>query len=158
MIDPRGNSPTKIIPPAPLPAVSRKRLRKVKDFIPPPCSCRYCNGPVVLIANEDLYGRPYGKWPYMYMCWACNAYVGLHAGTDLPLGTLAKKELRAARSDNKALFFAVIERYGISRDEAYENLATKLRIPRSDCHFGWFDEDMCNRAGEICRAALEVAP
>lgn len=158
MIDPRAYSATKLIAPPPLPAISRKRLRKVLNPIPAPTECRYCGGPVKLVNNSVLYRKPFGKWPYMYLCVPCDAYVGLHPGTDIPLGTLANKALRDVRKEHKATFYELIERLGIDRTEAYERLAEKMKIPHADCHFGWFDIEQCELAGRICRAALEVAP
>ncbi len=158
MIDPRAHSPVRIVPSAPLPCVARSSLRRVRNPVPPPTTCRYCAGPVHLVNNAEIYGREYGKWPYAYWCRPCNAYVGLHPGTDIPLGTLANKELRKLRNENKDLFHEVVERFGLSRDEGYENLSRKLGIPHAECHFGWFDEDRCRQAGEICRTALLEAP
>lgn len=158
MIDPRAYSPVRLVPPAPLPAVSRKRLRKVLNPLPAPCECRYCGGEVKLIQNSEIYGAQYGKWPYMYICWACDAYVGLHPGTDIPLGTLANRQLRNARNAAKSAFHAVIAGFGIERDEAYENLAGKMKIPREQCHFGWFEVDQCKAAERICRTALQELP
>lgn len=157
MIDPRAYSTTKLVPPAPLPAVSRRRLRKVLNPIPAPTECRYCGGPVGLYNNSVLYRKPFGTWPYMYLCVPCDAYVGLHPGTDIPLGTLANKALRDASKEHKATFYELVEVLGLDRTEAYATLADKMKIDRAECHFGWFDIEQCEQAGAICREALLVA-
>lgn len=151
MADPRANSPEKIVPPAPLPVVSRHALRRVKDWMPPPTCCPYCNGPVRLVNNSEIYrGREYGDWPYAYWCQPCDAMVGLHPATDLPLGTMADKELRDARKEAKSLWQRVSSIEGMSRNQAYEWLAKKMGIPKQECHFGHFDLERCEIAYSVC--------
>lgn len=154
-MDPRIGSETKIVPPHPLPHVSRRALARVKDALEPPCACRYCGGEVVLVSNKVIYGREYGDWPYAYLCRACRSYVGLHPSTDLPLGTLANESLRKIRNSSKAVFHRLIEKLSISRSEAYSRLATKMGKPISECHFGMFEEEDCVKAEAICARELK---
>ncbi len=154
-IDPRANSPERLAAPSPLPHVSRRALKRVKDALPAPTHCRYCDGSVHLVNNSEIYnGRSYGDWPYAYLCSDCDAYVGLHPDTDVPLGTLADGGLRNARNKSKALFHKVKERRGLSRSLAYQWLAGKLGIPVSECHFGWFESEQCARVVFVCNADL----
>lgn len=159
-IDPRAHSECKLLAPKPLPYVSRKALKRVKNPLPAPTECPYC-GPgsrVFLVNNSAIYnGRSYGDWPFAYLCRSCGAYVGLHPDTDLPLGTLADRELRLARSENKAHFNALMKKLGLSRNEAYQSLAEQMGISVEDCHWGWFDLDQCKRAGRICQENLRVS-
>lgn len=148
-IDPRASSEEKLVPP-PLPFVSRKALRRVKEYMTPPNQCRYCGGPVRLINHSEIYGREYSEWPYLYDCRTCDAYVGLHPQTDLPLGTMADAELRSARKTNKAKFISLMKNRGWDRDKAYSWLALEMGICKGACHWGWFDSDQCVRAGELC--------
>lgn len=154
-LDPRHASAEKIIPPFPLPHVSRKALRRVKNPLPAPTECRHCQGPVDLVGNEAVYGRQYGKWPYLYRCVQCDAFVGLHPDTDIPLGTLAKKDLREARKSAKALFHEVQARKGWSRNQSYAWLATRTSTPPEECHFGWFDMLACLRAKKACSLLID---
>lgn len=39
----------------------------------------------------------------------------------------------------------------IARKKAYEDLAVKLNIPVEECHFGYFDMDMPNKACGILK-------
>ncbi len=153
--DPRANSAEKIEHDDILPHVSRRALARVTDWAPPPETCNHCNGMVMLIPNSAIYGRSYGDWPYAYACTECDAYVGLHPHTDLPLGTLANKEERQARMENKRAFVQLQERLGISRREAYSWLAKELGIEISKCHWSMFGVDTATRAGEACRKTLE---
>ena len=153
-IDPRANSPEKLVPPPPLPLISRRALQRVRNPLPAPEACPYCNGQVRLVSNDAIYGKLYGDWPYAYLCAPCDAMVGLHPGTDIPLGTLANRVLRRARSISKQLFHHTKERYGFTRSQAYEWLALQMQIPLGECHFGWFDLAQCDQAAEICKGVL----
>lgn len=162
-VDPRANSPEKIKLPDvewyPLPYISRRALKRVKNPLPPLVTCPTCgpNAPVFLVNNEEIYGREYGDWPYAYLCENCDSYVGLHPGTDLPLGTMADKETREARKRNKLAFFRMKDELGISRSEAYKRLAEGLSIPVSECHWSWFDAERCKQAGAVCREIIKQA-
>jgi len=154
-IDPRAFSKEKLKPTHPLPMVSRKALKRVKDQLPQPADCRYCGSPVRIATHQEVYiGRSFGNWPYMYLCDGCGAYVGIHEGTDLPLGTLANEELRMSRKTNKRIFIVVIAGEVMKRAEGYKWLAGEMNIPVSECHWGWFDLDRCAQAGEICTAKI----
>lgn len=158
MIDPRANSTQRIVPPTPLPVVSRHALRRVKDALPIPTTCNCCSGTrVQLVEHAEIYdGRSFGDWPYAYLCRDCGAYVGLHRATDLPLGTLADKPLRDARKTCKAPF-EQIWRDHMTRVEAYAWLASQLGIPGEQCHFGMFDIDRCHQARKACQQYLQSA-
>lgn len=118
MIDLRALSTKKLDAPHPLPHVSRKALKRIKDALPKPTACNCCSAPVELVENSEIYnGRSFGDWPYAYLCRSCGAYVGLHPDTDLPLGTLADKRLRDARKVSKAPFEMIWRDY-MTRTEA----------------------------------------
>lgn len=151
MIDQRVGNAEKIIPEDPLPYVSRKALKRVKNPLPVPKECPYCEGAVELVENSAIYnGKLFGDWPYAYLCKPCDAYVGLHPDTDVPLGTLANKGLRDARKKAKANFHELMEMTHLGRSGSYEWLAEKMGILVGDCHFGWFNESQCEYANDIC--------
>ena len=153
-IDSRATSGSKIPAPDPLPHVSRRALRRVKDRIEPPTICPYCDGPVALVENSEIYnGRSYGDWPYAYLCAPCDAYVGLHPNTDLPLGTLANAELRQLRKQAKAAWQQVSGLHGWDRSRAYQWLASEMGIPAAECHFGHFNLVRARAARGICESA-----
>jgi hypothetical protein len=156
-IDQRAFKVDKIEPPHPLPFVSRKALKRVKNPLPAPETCRYCgpNTPVFLGHHDEIYGRAYGEWPYLYLCENCEAYVGLHPFTDIPLGTLANAELRQARKANKAKFITLQRAKSWSRSRAYQWLADQMGIKVEECHWGWFEIGQCEQAGDICNLELE---
>lgn len=158
-IDPRAYSESRIEPPMNLPHVSRRALKRVRDPLPIPESCRYCGPrhPVFIAHHSEIYrgGRSYGDWPYVYLCDCCGAYVGLHPHTDIPLGILADHDLRLARVKSKKRFMEVSDLYGWSRSEAYHWLAQSLGIPVRQCHFAWFDVDDCAIAERACKAKID---
>ncbi len=122
---------------------------RVRDPLPPPNDCPYCNGLVQIVNNEEIYGNPFGEWPWAYRCKPCDAYVGMHPQTDIPLGKLADKATRSARKLAKGVFNPLWQRGMITRNEAYILLANHLNIPVAQCHFGWFDRSTCEKVISI---------
>lgn len=156
-IDARAASVEKLVPPHPLPYVSRKALKRVKDRVAPPTDCHHCGSMVELVSNAEIYGREYGDWPYAYKCIGCDSYVGIHPNTDLPLGTLADKDTREARKACKKAFIDFQRASGMSRNQAYAWLAQRMAILKSECHWGMFSVAQAELAGAICKEQLEEA-
>lgn len=147
---PREDSPEPLDAPPPLPHVSRRALKRVKNPLPFPMECPYCDGTPRIVNNAEIYGREYGEWPYAILCDGCGAYVGLHPHTDVPIGTLADKRLRKARKDGKWWFMEMQKECAMSRGSAYQWLADQLGITVGECHWGWFDEEQCRKAENAC--------
>lgn len=118
------------------------------DTYPIPTACPYCHSPVIFAGNEKVYGRKYGNG-MCYMCTACDAYVGVHAGTRIPLGRMANKRLRKLKNMAHAQFDRAWRQGGISRGEAYRRLAWFYGIPVKECHIGWFDVAMVSKVIEV---------
>ncbi len=119
------------------------------DKYPIPIICPYCNGKVIYTSNATIYGREYGNGR-CYRCMKCDAYVGVHNRTNIPLGRLANRELRELKKECHALFDPVWKQNkNIKREHAYGRLANVLNIPINECHFGWFDKEMLLKAKEI---------
>lgn len=156
-VDPRSRSKDKLFAPSPLPHVSRRALARVRDRIEPPKACHCCGGPVKLTNNRDVYnGHSFGDWPYVYRCTQCQAYIGLHPDTDLPLGVMAGRATVMARKEAKNAFLRLTgSRFHYDRSAAYAWLAKEMGISPTVCHFGMFDEQEAKRAGQVCRDELE---
>lgn len=102
---------------------------------------------MLLVNNSMIYGRPYGKWLYAYLCHSCNSYVGVHPNTKIPLGHLADLATRKARIRSKKPFFDMVKsHFSGNRGNAYKWLAKEMNIDSSECHFGMFDIEMCQKA------------
>jgi len=135
-------------------------------------TCPYCSSPAVLTDSVEVYhGNSFGM---IWLCRPCQAWVGVHKGTDKPLGRLANKELRDWKIKAHAAFDPIWEaklrhrRAGgkgksgkdsggpgykkeYARGAGYKWLAVQLGIPKADCHIGMFDVETCKRVVEICK-------
>ena len=139
---------------------SKRATARVKNPLPMPTECPCCNdwntgkpstGCIEVVSNDEIYGRLYGDWPYAVICHNCEAYVGLHPFTNIPLGTLADAPIRHARKTCKEPFEALHRTGKLTRSDAYQKLADKLGIDVGECHFGWFSIDMCKKAESAAR-------
>ena len=115
--------------------------------------CPYCGAEVVLRNSSEVYhnNKYYGK---MWVCSNfpdCDAYVGCHAGTTIPLGRLANKRLRNLKKEAHRQFDPIWKSGLMSRKEAYRWLADMLRIPIDECHIGMFDIKMCQKVIYLCK-------
>lgn len=157
-LDPRCLVTEKLAPPHPLPFVSRRALKRVKERLAIPRFCNCCGGPVRLVNNMEIYGREYGDWPYAYRCEHCGAYVGLHPKTDLPLGTLADRETREARKQKRLFIPLIRDRFNGNRDAAYQWLANGMGIEKRYCHWGIFTAEQCETAARFIAQELRKMP
>lgn len=112
--------------------------------------CPYCNCAFVLVDGDVIYPhRQDLKSRKFYLCEPCNAYVGCHAGTDMPFGRLANAELRKAKMDAHTAFDSYWKNAGISRGQAYHWLCKKLGIDFEDCHIGMFNRRISKSFSDI---------
>lgn len=134
---------------------SRSAIKRVKNPLPEPTVCPHCGSGVSIYTHKEVYGRNYSDWPWLYKCSGCDAQVGMYPFTGIPLGTLATREMRHARNHCKQSFQLFIATSGLSRTEAYEQLAMALGIEKEQCHFGWFNVEMCYRAKHASLALMK---
>ena len=133
--------------------------------------CPYCNAPAVLVDSAEVYhGNSYGM---IWLCRPCQAWVGVHKGSDKPLGRLANKELRDWKIRAHAVFDPIWKekarrrqaggvgksgrpggphyKPAYARISAYKWLAEQLGLEREETHIGMFDVETCKRVVEICQ-------
>lgn len=122
-----------------------------------PEKCNICDGKVIYVSNARIYGREFGSGK-CYYCTKCSAYVGTHMSRPKEaFGILANEEMRNLKMKCHHLFDAkwgkepTIRKKKIARKRAYKDLAIKLGIPTKECHFGYFDMNMLNKAYEILK-------
>lgn len=126
--------------------------------------CPYCNGKTEFVDSSVIYGKSYGM---IYLCKPCNAYCGVHQGTDKSLGRLANKELREAKKEAH-FYFDQIARTGLinkiwkefipeisNRNKAYLWLSNQIGIEKENCHIGMFDVEQCKKVIEICKPLVK---
>lgn len=125
--------------------------------------CSYCGQSAELVHSSEIYGGGNGDGRSRGLYWLCRkdgAYVGCHEGGrgDVPLGSLANKELRIARQSVHAVFDP-LWRAKMRRDQcpkheargaAYNWLAEQMGIEIGFCHIAMFDLQQCRQAREIC--------
>lgn len=117
---------------------------------PIPTKCPYCGSKVIYTSNAKIYGKEYGNGK-CYKCINCDAYVGVHTGTDIPLGRIANKELRQLKKQCHDLFDRTWTKEKHNRQQKYKELANYLKIPQQECHFGWFDKEMLIKSLEYLK-------
>lgn len=117
--------------------------------------CPYCGGKPEYKDSGCVYKKSYGM---IYICQPCQAWVGVHKGTDRPLGRLADKELRDAKI-LAHFYFDALWKHGVSngrkkgevRKAAYKWLSNELGIIPIHTHIGMFDLETCKKASELCK-------
>lgn len=153
---PQNTEPSWLLPiPDGLPYISATAISRVRDALPVPTECPFCSGEVKLVNNQEVYGRSVGLWPFAYACQdGCDAHVGVHADTNIPLGILANKELRTAKQCAKQSFHAMMIGCGMSRPAAYKWLSLAMGIPLPQTHYGWFTLPQVRQAHLLTEAKL----
>lgn len=135
--------------------------KSVEEKIDPRCllsepkTCPYCKSAVKYTSHAEIYGgRVFSDWPFIYLCTnkVCGASVGVHSGTNHPLGTLADEATKAARKRAHAAFDPLWKSKKMKRGEAYKWLADKMDLERWRCHISWFDVGLCNQVVKHCLA------
>jgi hypothetical protein len=128
--------------------------------------CDYCGNEACLTRGKDIYpNMPSVHRLSFWKCTPCQAWVGCHKrgawtvqadgsrlvsdGT-LPMGRLAKADLRDAKRRAHRAFDPLWQNAGLSRRVAYAWLAHQLRIPVVDCHIGEFDAARCEQVIKLC--------
>lgn len=110
--------------------------------------CPYCYGKTEFVDSEIIYGKSYGM---IYLCRPCDAYCGVHKGTDQALGRLANKELRGYKKLAHEYFDKLWNtKGGMTRNEAYKWLSQQLGLNKEHTHIGMFSVKTCKRVIEVC--------
>lgn len=124
--------------------------------------CPYCRCNSKYVDSSLIYGKSYGM---VYYCGGCDAYVGVHKGTNKSLGRLANKELRDAKKEAH-FYFDSLWKHGIKkgrskhevRNSAYNWLSKKIGTPKKFTHIGMFNINLCRETVRICKPYKEKLP
>jgi hypothetical protein len=133
--------------------------------------CPYCGKTPCLVTGDTIYPhRPDLVEKNFWFCRPCDAYVGCHEANPRfgftgiePLGRLADKELRMAKSDAHTVFDPLWkgERKIFNRTQAYAWLAVAMGKEPEQTHIGMFDVAECKAvvtAVKNLRRQLETNP
>lgn len=100
--------------------------------------CPYCGSTVVYRSADGIYHEN-KKGTMLYVCSnfpECDAYVRVHAGTNIPVGSLANHELRSLRRTAHHYFDQLHLSGYMSKQDAYKWLADLVMAPMSEAHIG----------------------
>lgn len=131
--------------------------KKRKGFDISKMRCPYCGAPVVLRSADGIY-KNNERGMQLYVCTnypKCDAYVRVHAGTKIPVGTLANPELRTLRRTAHSYFDRLYKSGIMSKQDAYLWLSDLLQAPLSEAHIGYLGEYYCKQVIEESRKILE---
>ena len=122
--------------------------------------CPYCGAAPKYVDSIEVYRKSYGM---IYLCKPCQAWVGVHKGTDKALGRIANQELRYWK--RRAHFFfdqlwAKAIKQGRSkrqaRLDAYAWLSEELEIYSDHCHIGMFTVILCKKVEILCKPYCNI--
>jgi hypothetical protein len=113
--------------------------------------CPYCNRDSDFVDSAVVYGRSFGM---VYYCQPCQAWCGVHKGSNVALGRLAKADLREAKREAHKYFDKIFKRDIMDRTEAYTWLSDQLGLPREYTHIGMFSLETCKRATQVTKEFL----
>lgn len=118
----------------------------------PSVLCDYCGRDAPLTPGKTVYPhRPDLAHLNFYMCKLCDAYVGVHHNSTRPLGRLANRELRLAKSQAHRVFDPIWQTGRMSRTGAYAWLAREMQLTTAQAHIGRFDLAQCQAVCELVK-------
>ena len=118
--------------------------------------CPYCGSHSVLRSADGIY-RNNSRNTMVYVCSrfpACDSYVRVHPGTKIPMGTMANRELRALRNEAHHYFDQLYKKGHMSKEDAYQWLASILAAPMGQAHIGLLGDYYCRLVIEESKKVL----
>jgi len=108
--------------------------------------CPYCLSLAVLVGGDAVYPhRPDLHRKRFYLCRPCDAWVGCHPQTTVPLGRLANKELRGWKILAHAEFDKLWKEGRMKRTAAYKLMQRLMGMTPDEAHIGLFSVDQCKQ-------------
>ena len=105
--------------------------------------CPYCGARAFLRPASVVYGERAAPGSKLYVCGnypACDSYVAAHRTSQLPMRTLADKQLWKSGL--------------MSKRQAYLWLQAKLDLPECEAHIAKFSEGRCQLVIDLCEKFL----
>lgn len=134
-----------------------KKAKKRKGLNITPTRCPYCGSSVILKSADGIY-HDNSRNMMLYICSRypkCDAYVRTHAGTKIPVGSMANHELRTLRKTAHYYFDQLYTSGYMTKDDAYYWLASIINAPLSHAHIGYLSDYYCKEVIEQSKAYLE---
>lgn len=118
--------------------------------------CPYCGHKSKPVKGYEIYPYAQGELAMknFFQCMPCDARVGTHKVSGLPLGRLADEELRKAKMKAHGAFDVLWREKYMTRGEAYAWLAGEMDLEIDACHIGMFDVKMCNEVYKVSQLRL----
>jgi ssDNA-binding Zn-finger/Zn-ribbon topoisomerase 1 len=135
----------------------KNKKKKRKGFQAGSMRCPYCGSPVIFRSADGIY-HDNSKGMMLYVCShypQCDAYVRVHVGTNIPVGSLANHELRTLRRTAHQYFDQLHQSGYMSKQDAYQWLADLICAPLSEAHIGHLGEYYCKQVIEESRRLLD---
>ena len=126
-----------------------------KQAVVKPVVCPYCNKEAPWISNEEVYGKRYGKSYMCYWCEPCDAYVGCHQNTRVPLGIMANKFLRQQRMKIHRIIDPLWKSGEYTRKSIYGRITNEIR---REFHVGNCNELDCKEILELLPTIFPLTP
>ena len=124
-----------------------RKNKKRKGLNTAPIRCPYCGSHAVLKSADGIY-KDNSKNMMLYVCSRypkCDAYVRCHAGTTIPVGSMANHELRALRKTAHDYFDKLHKSGLMTKEDAYHWLAATVDAPMKHAHIGHLSEYYCKK-------------
>lgn len=135
----------------------KRQKKKRKGFQAGSMRCPYCGSHVIYRSADGIY-HDNSKNTMLYVCGnypECDAYVRVHAGTNIPVGSLANHELRSLRRTAHQYFDQLHQSGMMSKQDAYQWLADLISAPLSEAHIGYLGEYYCSQVIRESQKVLE---
>ena len=120
--------------------------------------CPYCGAKATLHPSGYIYGAKDVANGYLYVCDRypkCDAYVGAHPKTKMPMGMLANGDLRNKRIQAHKAFDWLWKSGYMKKWQAYKWMQGKFGLNEAQAHIANFGEYMCDRLIIECNRAYE---
>lgn len=115
--------------------------------------CPYCGAQAFLRPASVVHKERAKEGQFLYVCSRyphCDAYVGTHARTHLPMGTLANGELRHKRIEAHRAFNLLWQSGMMEKWQAYKWMQAKFSLRSDQAHIALFSAYMCDQLIDAC--------
>lgn len=111
--------------------------------------CPYCKKETRIVDSIRVYKKK--SYGLISMCVPCGAYVGVHKDTIIPLGRVAKKDLREVRKEAHGYFDRIWKNGYMDRTDSYKWLSEQLNTPFEFTHIAMFSKVTCMKVSKLSK-------